>query len=201
MDYLARRSRILLAGLAALVFVAAGLAPSRASLAAEPAAEFVPSSVSLTGAAPTATVDVRVTGVHDLGGYEIELVFDPAVVVVERVDRVVGTAEQPSAGREWLSLPDPAASDIGYLQLAPGVITFGAYSFGANNPPGLEGDVTLARLHLRAVGNGSSLLHWNRIVTTDTQGTPQSLSGSDATVSASGIERRLFLPLLAKESR
>lgn len=196
MEHLKRRSRTLLAALAAVIVLVVVLASFHGSQAATPAVEFVPASVSLTGDAPTATVDVRVTGVHDLGAYEIELAFDSSVVTVERVDRVVGTAEQPSVGREWVSLPDPS-SDTGYLQFAPGVITFGAYSFGANNPPGLDGDVTLARLHLRAVGNGSSPLHLNRVEITDTQAASQSLTGTDATVNASGIQIRLFLPLIA----
>ncbi len=186
---------------AAIAFsvVMVGLFSFRASQAAAPAIEFVPPSVTLTPDARTATVDLRVTSAHDLGAYEIELAFDPNVVSIERVDRVVGTAEEPVPNRDWVSLPDPVTSGTSYTTLAPGVITFGGYSYGTNNPPGRDGDVTLARLHVRAVGNGSSALHLNRVEVTDTQAAAQSLTGPDASVTVSDIFRRVFLPLLASQ--
>ena len=187
-----------LAAVMAVGLLLAGLVSFRVSQAATPAIEFVPGSVSFTADARTATMDLRVTGAHDLGAYEIELAFDPAVVIVDRVDRVVGTAEQTSPNREWVTLPDPSASDTGYTQLSPGVIVFGGYSYGANNPPGLDGDVTLARLHLRGIGDGSSALHLNRVEVPDTQAAVQSPTGSDASVSVSGILRHLFLPMIGK---
>ncbi|MFN8470666.1 MAG: hypothetical protein U0822_00475 [Anaerolineae bacterium] len=198
MTHFPRRTRFVLAAVSAAVLLLLSFFSLRPSRADTPAIEFAPTSVSLTGAAPTASMDIRATGVHDLGAYEIELAFDPTVVAVERVERVVGTAEQPATGREWVTLPDPSSSSTGFTQLAPGVITFGGYSFGADNPPGLDGDVTLARLHLRGVGEGTSPLHLNRAEVTDTQAAAQSLTGPDATVSVSNILRRLFLPLLAQ---
>lgn len=198
MTHFARRTRFILAAISAAVLLFAALASLRTSQAATPALEFVPTSVSLTADVPTATLQIRATGVHDLGAYEIEVAFDPTIVAVESVERLVGTPEQPATGREWVSLPDAASSSTGYTQLAPGVITFGGYSFGANNPPGPDGDVTLVRLRLRGVGDGSSALHPNRAEITDTQAAAQPITGPDATVSVSGILRRLFLPLLAR---
>ncbi|MFN8481637.1 MAG: hypothetical protein U0768_01100 [Anaerolineae bacterium] len=198
MTHFARRIRVVLAAVIAAALLLVAFASLRTSQAATTALEFVPTSVSLTADAPTVAMDIRVTGAQDLGAYEIELSFDPSVVTVERVERVVGTAEQPATGREWVTLPDPATSGSGYTQLAPGVIIFGGYSFGTNNPAGLDGDVTLVRLRLRGASNGSSAIHIDRAEITDTQAAAQPVGGEDATVNVSGVLRRLFLPLLAR---
>ncbi len=154
--------------------------------------QFAPADLTLNSG-DSAVIDLRLSGAQDLASYEMDLSFDPAVVAVERVERVVGTDAQPS-NRTWLSLPATGDPDVTFLQPQPGAVSFGAYSFGAANPPGLSGDVTLAHVRLRGVQGGTTTLHVTRVLTTDSRAQPSQPAADEGRVTVNGLYR-LFLPL------
>lgn len=180
--------------LVTLLTLTLGVAP--AAMQPSPALEFTPASLSLAEAA-TGVVDIRLLTATDLASYEIDLAFDPVIVSVDRVERIVGTETQPSPDRSWASLPsdDPAMS---YVVRSPGHISFGGYSFGANNPQGLDGDVTLVRLHLRGAGGGTSSLVAERVLTTNSSAQPSNPTATLGSVTVEGPAFRLFLPHLSR---
>jgi hypothetical protein len=172
------------------------LAVSPAATQPSPTLEFSPATLDLAEAA-VGVVDIRLLAATDLASYEVDLAFDPAIVSVDRVERIVGSDAQPSPDRSWASLPsnDPAMS---YVVRSPGHISFGGYSFGVNNPPGLNGDVTLVRLHLRGVGAGTSSLVAERILVTTSSAQPSNPTATPGNVTVQGPAFRLFLPHLTR---
>ncbi|MCW5850683.1 MAG: carboxypeptidase regulatory-like domain-containing protein [Anaerolineae bacterium] len=157
------------------------LAAPAASLAAPAATgfDFVPASLTVAPGG-AAVVNLRLRDAVDLAAYEVQLAFDPAIIAVDRVDRLVGTGNPPPAGRTWFSLPLSADPNVTFTPLAPGVIAFGAYSYG-DAAAALDGDVLLARLTVHAVGTGTSALHLNTVLVSnpDAQGSqPPSTDGS-----------------------
>ena len=173
------------------------LAPVQPALSqATPSLGFIPDRLSLDAGA-TGVVDLQAQGVSDLASFEVDLTFDPTIVAVERVERMIGTAVQPSPNRIWTSLP--TGSGTGYLQLGPGRITFGGFSYGGDNPPGVTGDVTLTRLTVRGVRPGQSSLTLTRALLTDTQAQPTTptVGAGVVVISGGGSNYSLFLPYLA----
>ena len=172
------------------------LAPVQPALSqTTPGLRFAPDRLTLDQGA-TGVVDVQAQGVSDLAGFEVDLTFDPAVIAVERVERVIGTDVQPTPNRTWTSLP--TSSGVGYIQLGSGRITFGGFSYGADNPPGATGDVTLARLTIRGVRRGESSLSLPRVLLTDTRAQPTTPTASAGVVVISGGSGySLFLPHIA----
>lgn len=134
---------------------------------ATPALFFSPSLASVAPGGTT-LIDLRLAGGQGVGGYEVDLAYDATVIAIEQVERAVGTAAQPSPNRPWLGLPLSSDPNVTYTVLGPGRISFGAYSTADGNPPGLTGDLMLARLHVRALKVGSSALHLERALVVDT---------------------------------
>jgi hypothetical protein len=156
---------------------------------------FVPERVSLDLAA-TGTVDIEIQAAQDLASFELELRFDPAVVAVERVERIIGTDAEPTPGRAWLSLPGDAGSNATYIEYGPGHIAFGGYSFGEANPAGANGDLTLVRVHLRGASVGGSALTVDQALVTDRNALPTTPTTSDGFVTVGTAAYSLFLPYI-----
>lgn len=144
--------------------------------------DFVPANLPLTPGG-VGTVDLRLVMAQNLAGYEVDLAFNPSIVVVDKVDRLIGTPTSPSPGRTWVSLPASGDPNITFIQVSPGVISFGAFSFGEGAGP--NGDVLLARIHIRAVGTGTSSLHLNRTLVSDPNAIPSTPGSSDGSVTVS----------------
>ena len=187
----------LLGGWAVLILAACLLlAPPPPALSqTPPRLRFAPDRLTLDQGA-AAVVEIQAQGVQDLAAFELDLALDPTLVAVERVERVIGTAAQPTPGRTWTSLPLDASA--GYVQLGPGRISFGGFSYGADSPPGAAGDVTLARVALRAVRPGQTSLTLPRALLTDTNAQPSTPTVGQAVVSVTGQSYLLYLPHFVK---
>lgn len=170
------------------------LAPPAPALSqTPPSLRFAPDRLTLDQGA-TGVVELQAQGVQDLASFEVDLTFDPTVVAVERVERVIGTDAQPTPNRTWVSLPTDASA--GFIQLGAGRIALGGFSYGVDNPPGATGDVTLARLTLRGVSGGESSLTLPRALLTDTQAQPTTPTVGAAVVAVKGQAFSLFLPYI-----
>jgi len=132
-----------------------------------------PASVNVEPGQPF-TVHVMVEGAMDLGAFQFDMAYDPAVVTV------TGVALGPflgSTGRTAQSL----GSDI---DNTVGSITFAAFSFGGKAGP--QGMGVLAIVTLTAVGPGTSALNLQGVVVTDAlaNALPTSVQGGTVAVSA-----------------
>ncbi len=171
------------------------LAPAPPALSqTPPSLRLTPDRLTLDPGA-TGVLELRAQAVQDLAAFEADLAFDPTVVAVERVERVIGTEAQPTPSRGWSSLP--TSSDAGYIQLGAGRVSFGAYSYGTDNPPGAQGDAILARLTVRAVRSGQSSLRLTRALLANTEAQATTPTTSDGLVVVTGAGYSLFLPYLA----
>lgn len=185
------RIRLIVFSLLALTLAA--LATLTLAAPSAPTLLFAPSPVTITAPGISA-VELRMSGAQDLGAYEVELAFDPAVVAVHRVERVLGTPTQPTPGRDWTSLPLSEDPDVTFDSLGPGLVTFGAYSLG--DGAGATGDVTLARVYLRGVEAGTSALRIGRALVTNTQAVTDTPTASEGQAQVTGPAHRLYLPLI-----
>lgn len=159
--------------------------------------EFAPARLTLIEGAQ-GQIDVRLVSAHDLASFEMDLAFDPAVVSVERVERVIGTASQPTPNRTWVSLPTSDDPNTTYLVLGPGRIAFGAFSLSEGTPSVVEGDLTLVRLHVRAVRQGTSVLRPERVLITDSLAEPGQATTTTGEVVVTAPPFQVFLPYLAQ---
>ena len=169
--------RLLVALAAACLFLTtATLGGQAASDAAT--VQWSPSSVTLSSIGATATFDLSLNAAQNLGGYELDLSFDPSVVAVDKVEQLATTP-----GRTWASLPASGDPNVTFVTLQSGAITFGAYSYG-DQPQGSTGNVALARVTLHAVGIGSTALHISRFLAAgaDAQTSTPTLADAQVTV-------------------
>ena len=118
----------------------------------------------------TFTINVMVDGAVNLGAFQFDMIYDPAVVTVTNVE--LGTF-LGSTGRT----AQPVGSNI---DNAVGIVTFGAFSFGSNAGP--EGTGLLAAVTLMAMDSGTSALNLQNVVVTDTMANAQSTSVEGGTV-------------------
>ena len=171
--------RLLAALAAALLFLTTATLGGQAAPAAS--AAWSPVAVTLTSVGATATVDLSLNGAQNLGGYELDLGFDPAVVAIDKVE---GLATTP--GRTWASLPVSSDPNVTFVTLQSGLISFGAYSYG-DQTQGSNGNVPLARVTVRAVGSGVTSLHIARFLAADVnaQTTTPTLADAPVTVTFS----------------
>ena len=146
------------------------------------AAPLVPVTVRVNPAASSVelgavfTIDIVIDGAEDLGGFEFDLTYDPAIVQVTDV----------SLG-PFLGSTGRSTGTIGpEIDNTTGRVSFGAFSFGTE--PGPSGTGTLATITLSAAGAGTSLLDLQNTQVTDTQGnlqTPVTEEDGTVTVAAS----------------
>jgi hypothetical protein len=118
----------------------------------------------------TFTVNVMVDGAVNLGAFQFDVIFDPAVVTVTNVELGLFLG---STGRTARSI-GPGIDNVA------GTVTFGAFSFGSNAGP--EGAGLLAAVTFTAVGSGTSALNLQKVVVTDTMGNAQAVSVEGGTV-------------------
>ena len=134
---------------------------SDAYTATNPAHAVAPVSVSpASGAVGTDeasyTVNIEVGTVSDLGHFQFDLLFEPAVVQVSSVNLgwFLG-----SAGRSTATVgPD--------INNTTGIVTFGGYSYGSN--PGASGSGTLATVTFTPAAQGSSAFTLQNVQLIDT---------------------------------
>lgn len=128
------------------------------------------------------TVAIEASEASDLGAFEFFLAFDPSVL------RVMGAQAGDfltSTGRRLVPLGPTMSSDqVGY----------GAATYGYE--PGVSGQGVLARVTFQAVGTGTSVLHFNRLIVTDTAARVLSVRGVDGQVTSSGEWHQILLPLV-----
>jgi len=185
--------RIRLIAFSLLALTLAALATLTLAAPSAPNLLFAPSPVTIT-APGVSVVELRMSGAQDMGAYEVDMAFDPAVVTVHRVERVIGAPTQPTPGRDWTSLPLSQDPDVTFDVLGPGLVTFGAYSVG--DGAGANGDVTLARVYLRGVEAGTSALRIERALVTNTQAITDTPTASEGQAQVTGPAHRLHLPLI-----
>ncbi len=97
------------------------------------------------------SVDVSVSRVADLGGFQFTLRFNPAIL---RVDTVVMGSFLTGSGRTFTPL-GPQIDNVA------GTVGFGGYSIGAQ--PVLNGSGALARITFATLAVGSSNLHLENV--------------------------------------
>ncbi len=162
-----------------------------------------PSQTVSSGGGPF-TVDLNIQGVTHLGGFQVQITFDPAVVHVNSA--VVGPF-LGSTGRTVLPVPLGGPT----IDNTAGTLDIGAVSFGANNGP--NGAGTLATITLAPQSVGVSALHLASVMLTDDLGNPISFPTGDAQVTVSGaatntpsptntvvVASTLWLPLIIKDT-
>jgi len=116
----------------------------------------------------TFSVTVAIENAVDLGAFEFELTYNPSVVQLNSV------AQGPFLGSTGRNV-----SEVGPT-FGSGSVTYGAFTFGAE--PGPNGDGVLAILTLQATSVGTSTLHLQNIVATDTSAVSLSPSAEDGEV-------------------
>ena len=120
------------------------------------------------------TVTINVLNVADLGSFNFDLRFDPAVVAAQGAE--LG-AFLGSTGRDVTPLGPTIDNQTG-------VLTYGAFSVG--DAPGPNGSGRLAQVTLQAVGEGESLLTLSNVQLLDTDGQPLPSKSRDGRVSVGG---------------
>jgi len=114
------------------------------------------------------TVTASILNVTDLGGFQFELTYDPTCV------EAIGATLGPFLGSTGRSVAEVGPT------FEPGSVTYGAYSFGAD--PGPNGDGVLATITLEATSVGTSTLHLQDVVATDTIGVAIAVGTQDGNV-------------------
>jgi len=121
------------------------------------------------------TVSVVVEDVANLGAYQFDLTYDPAIV---RFVEVHEGAFLGSSGRQVQCLP--ARTQEGLIGLT--CVTLGA------TPDGPNGSGVLTTITFEPVAPGSSPLHFARLTLTDPPGQALPSGAQDATVKVAGAE-------------
>jgi len=120
----------------------------------------------------TFSVNVMAGGATDLGAFQFDILYDPAVVSVTTIE--LG----PFLGSTGRTAQPLEAS----IDNATGTATFAAFSFGSSAGP--EGTGLLAAITLAALGQGASALNLQNVLVTDTmaRARPTSASGGRVVV-------------------
>lgn len=146
-----------------------------APLAPQPRVRIEPAE-AVVGPGDTFTVEVVIEEARDLGGFQFDLVYDPAIVQVKEVDLggFLG-----STGRSVVPVGPKVEDEAGRMP-------FGAISFGSG--PGPSGMGTLAAITLKARGEGSTVLDLRDVQVLDTGGSPQPVTAQGGQVVVRGAE-------------
>jgi hypothetical protein len=110
------------------------------------------------------TVNVTVDGVVDLGAFQFDMTFDPAVVTAAHVEL---SSFPASTDRTVQSIGAHIDDEIGR-------VSFGAFSFG--DAAGPNGTGPLAVVTFTAAGPGTSALNLENVIVTDTVGNALAIS-------------------------
>lgn len=176
----------------ALLLVALALACFAGSSDAQP-----PATVRVLGpASPVAVgqmfaVTVAIENVQNLGAFEFEYNFAPAVATTT-VDNIQLGAFLASTARTTAALRMASSPN------RPGAPLFGAYSYGAANGP--NGNGVLATVAMTAVAPGVSPLSLTGLKVTNALGDEQQVTAIAGSVTVGGGTQRIYLPLLRRNS-
>ncbi|NJN17817.1 MAG: hypothetical protein HC822_16855 [Oscillochloris sp.] len=162
-----------------------------------PLAAATPTISLLTPAEPQpadALVDVpiQISQVENLGAWEFDLSYDPALV------EVVGMTIEPFFGAEFdcTAATQRCVISLGPLREATGNASVGAISYGT--VPGASGEGVIAILHLRPTGrSGTTGIALSNALITDAAATAQTPAVQPASLTLEG-EESLYLPLLSR---
>ena len=143
-------------------------------------------TISTVSPSATFTVTVEIEGAVDLGGFQLALGFDPAVI---RVDNVTLGDFLGSTGRNTAPLGPEIDNDAG-------TVRFGAFSFGDLQGP--DGDGALSILTLTAQETGSSRLILENVQVADIRAQSQTVTVEDGRVMV-GLPQRTYLPLIVRQ--
>jgi len=116
---------------------------------------------SQIGLNDTATVDIKIENVNNLGAFEFVLHYDGNIVEVAETSNVILGDFPGSTGRTVV----PTGPNIDNVK---GELTFGAFSFGIASGP--NGDGVLAEITLTAKNVGETTLELKNVQVTDTNG-------------------------------
>jgi len=130
------------------------------------------------------TVRVRADQAVDLAAFEFFLSFDSTVLRLANVE----AGEFLTASGRQLVLLGPALDD--------NRVGFGAATYGQE--PGVSGGGVIAFLTFHVVGSGTSSLHFERLIVTDSAANVLPVRGVDGQVISSGEAFQVLLPLVAK---
>jgi len=134
------------------------------------------------------TITVRIQDATNVGAFQTNVVYDPAVV------QVAGMTIGP-----FLSSTGRSMTPVGpTIDNTSGRVTFGAFTFGSQ--PGASGSGDLAYIVFRAQAAGQTTLNFQQTNVGDTQGNPlflSSLVGSTVVV-GSQPQFRVNLPLIMR---
>ena len=128
------------------------------------------------------TVVVQLEGGMDLGGFQVALNFDPALL---KVDGVTLSDFLGSTKRDTVPLGPQVDNEAGR-------VTFGGFSFG--NLPGPDGSGALAVVTLGSRLVRESPLRLENVQIVDTRGRVQGVTIEDGGVTM-GVLQRIYLPL------
>jgi hypothetical protein len=148
-----------------------------------PLIRFDPAHVRV-GTGETFTVSLQIDGPDDLGAYQVDLLYDPAVVQVVTV--TLGPL---------LSSTGRTAALLGPATRNPGQTTFAAYSYG--HASGVSQSGTLAQVQLRAIRMGNTALRLDNIQLTDPQANLQAAQATAGQVEVTALYA-VFLPIVVK---
>jgi len=118
------------------------------------------------------TVAVSIQGAQDLGAFQFDLGFDPAIVQVN------GAALAPFLGSTGRNTAIVGPN----IDNGSGLVRFGAFSYGSQ--PGPVGDGDLAMITMTAPASGNTLLDLRNVHLSDTTANAQVATVEDGTVTA-----------------
>jgi len=116
------------------------------------------------------TVTVRIQDAQDLGAFQFNLGFDPAIV---QVDGVALSPFLGSTGRNTATVGPEIDNGTGLLR-------YGAFSYGSQ--PGPDGDGALAIITMTAQALGTTILDLDNVHLSDAAGNAQTATLEDGTV-------------------
>lgn len=127
------------------------------SVAAAPILSIEPST-STVNQGDTFFLDINITGVTDLYGFQFDLSYDPSILLANDISEGAFLA---SSGNQTLFLPGDMSTP-GNIAFNIGLILGGV--------PGATGDGTLARVSFTAASGGSSSLSLSNLLLQDSIG-------------------------------
>jgi len=137
----------------------------------------------------TFTVTIAIQGAVQLGGFQFDLIYDPAVL---RADSAVMGAFLASTGRSVAAVGPE-------INQTTGMLRFGAFSFGS--VPGPGGNGALTQVRFTAVANGATRLNLANVKIVESNLTPQEQPANALTALASvGAALQAIEPLAISQN-
>jgi hypothetical protein len=136
-------------------------------------------------------VTVQVDNVQNLGAFEFEYNYNPAITTTTvgsiQLGSMLGSSGRTTGELRMASAPG-----------RPGVPLYGAYSYGAAAGP--DGSGVLAAVAMTAVAPGVSPLNLSGLKVTDANGDEYTLTMTAGSVTVVTAPRTIYLPLLRRSN-